>query len=78
MSADLDDQLIRLECLKLVIPKDPAPDMDAGLFIARAKALEEFEIGTTTKHRQPRIADKPKGPAKTAGKNAANEALNRG
>lgn len=71
----MDDRTIRLECLKLVIPKDPDPNLDTGFFVTRAKALEEFVTGGGKKTaRQPRNADKSQDPAKTAGQTDANGA----
>ena len=54
---------IRLECLKLVTPRDQ-PGLDATFFVGKAKVFEEYVNGQTKRGPgRPRNADKSKDPA---------------
>lgn len=53
---------IRLECLKLVWPKD-MPEADEDHFIGKAKALYDYVTSAAPKKRgRPPKSDKPQGP----------------
>lgn len=63
----LETEKLRLECLKLVWPKDMA-DADSQFYIGKADALFSYVqngVSTPKRRGRPPKADKPQGPAQS-------------
>ena len=57
----LSDEQMRLECLKLVVPKDGG-DVDCSFYVDKADALFNYVMNGKPRRGRPPKSDKPQGP----------------